>query len=129
RTSQNFHQRVDWIRLSAMDRIAAGSNFPIQLDSSENVDDLVLNFYYTTDPDADPKQQVALLVPAAPPPSGPFFIYLPIILRDAEAGGSTYPTFIWDTSGVATDQYYICVEASDGQNTAIFCSEAPVEVY
>ena len=126
-TSTAFHQRVDWIRLSRMDRVAAGLLFPIQIQSTEPVSTLSLNVYYTTDPVASPRQHAALIsTPSPSPPPGPNTIFLPMVAMNFE--GSSYPTFLWDTSGVTPAQYYICVEAFDGENSPIFCSEAPVEV-
>lgn len=129
RTTESFHQQVDQITLSAMDRAAAGSKFPIQLDSSEDVGGLSLSFFYTTDADADPTQNAIVLVGAPPPPPGPFNIFLPAILNDAVGGNAARPTFLWDTVGVASGVYYVCLEAADGQNSAVYCSDAPVEVY
>ncbi len=126
-TSVTFHQRMDWIRLSRMDRVTQGDLYPIQIQSSENIDDLSLNFYFTTNPDGNPKQQVAVIKTGpSTPPGGPYTIFLPMIFSDYE--GSNFTTYLWDTSGVSNGQYYICVEASDGLNIPTYCSEAPVDV-
>jgi len=126
-TSAAFHQRIDWIRLSSMDRVSMGSLFPIQMQSSEAIEDLTLSFYYTTDPIGNPRQMVAFITTPSPPtPAGPYEIFLPMIFNAFE--GNQYPSFLWDTSGVSAGQYYICVEASDGLNIPIYCSEAPVDV-
>jgi hypothetical protein len=36
--------------------------------------------------------------------------------------------FVWDTTGVASGLYYICIEATTQHGAAIHCSDAPVQV-
>jgi hypothetical protein len=124
-TSSAFHQKIDWIRLSRMDRVAQGSPFAIQLESSEPITSLNLAFYYTTDP-AQPKQHSAILGAGGTPPSLPYSLYLPLVLKNSGVSGPT--SFSWNTDRVTPGQYYVCVEAGDGYNTPIFCSQTAVEV-
>jgi hypothetical protein len=123
-----FHQQLDWMRLTAVDQVAHGTPFPIELSINRDVSQL--SYYYTTDrhnPTQTPAQQFS-----TPPATGPFFVFLPIADRNASAELAGLPattnSFVWDTSGVAPNVYYVCVTATGGGNTATYCSETPVVV-
>jgi hypothetical protein len=125
-TSAAFHQFLDFVSLSRMDRIQQGSYFPIQINSSEAIPGLVLSFFYTSDR-SSPTQHAVVLAGSPPPPAGPYRLYLPVLLNGQ--GGTPDNSFLWDTSSVAAGVYYICVQAADGVNTVLSCSQAPVEVW
>ena len=123
-----FHQVFDWMRLTAIDHVQQGTPFPIELSLNRDVSQLT--YYYTTDRN-DPTQALALPF-SAPPQTGPFFIFLPFLSHNAAANPAGLPvsnnSFEWDTTGVASNVYYICVAATSGGNSATYCSEAPVIV-
>jgi hypothetical protein len=131
-TSSTLHQEFDWIRLTKVDSITRGAMFPIKVLLNKPYDQIVsLAFYYTTDL-LNPTQHPAAKYTVPPLPSGPYWLFLPIIpfpLRDPFvenlAADFTYP---WDTTNVSPGQYYVCAVANDGYNQAHYCSEAPVIV-
>ena len=122
-------QKLDWIKLTKMDQVQAGSVFMIKiLVNKPRADFTTLSYYYTTNP-STPTQHAAneYVLPAR---NGPFFMYAPGMSN--HYGGDFDPNAIqysWDTSGVAAGEYYVCVVADDGYNTNTFCSHAPVQVY
>jgi hypothetical protein len=126
-----FHQQMDWMRLTGVDHVTHGTPFPIELSINRDVSRLL--YYYTTDPTNAPTQSPAQPYSSSPP-TGPFFIYLPVTNRDSSASTAlaglpvTTDTFDWDTTSVAPNTYYICAKADGGGNTATYCSEAPVVV-
>ena len=120
---------IDWVKLTAIDRVQAGQIYTIRLVADPGLDGVSLSFFYTTDPGGNPKQNpISLYSPPPLPPGAAPQAFLPLVGHNAAAmvEGTTYQ---WDTSGVAPGQYHLCVEASDGVNQAIYCSETPLEVY
>ncbi|NLG71354.1 MAG: hypothetical protein GX495_04800 [Chloroflexi bacterium] len=127
--AMTFHQEIDWIRLTKVDRAARGSIFPIQITLNKPVDQLQsINFYYTTDRRSPRQHSVKLVSSTGSLPDGPL-IFLPLVTRLSSEAPANGNTFSWDTSGVAPGQYYICAEVNDGYNETISCSTAPVEIY
>jgi hypothetical protein len=125
----SFHHEIDWIRLNAIDSVAQGAPYPIQLQLKGSSQ---MAYYYTTNP-ADPTQAVARRFSPGEPSSANFRLFLPLLmtpLKNTDMGGlpATNTTYLWDTSGVPRNTYYICVRAPWGSNTATYCSEAPVVV-
>ena len=125
-----FHQQLDWVRLTAVDQVTHGTPFAIQLSINRDVSRL--RYFYTTDlhsPTQTPAQQYS-----PQPPTGPFFVFLPLAdnmgaAAEALAGlPVATDSFLWDTSGVSPNVYYICATATGGGNTATYCSETPVVV-
>ena len=122
---------IDWIRLTAQDRVTRGQLYPIQYMYIANPSQQAnLTFYYTTDPSANPTPPNQV-VQRYSPPNGRNKVYLPMVLKNPIAFPDTIPvgtTFMWDTNGVQTGTYYICVKANDGYNQTVFCSETPVNI-
>ena len=122
---------IDWIRLTAQDRVTRGQPYPIQymyvVNPSQQAN---LTFYYTTDFSANPTPPTQVAQPYTPP-NGLNKVYLPMVLRNSSAFPDTIPagyTFMWDTSGVPIGTYYICVKANDGSNQTVYCSETTVSI-
>ncbi|MDW8103271.1 MAG: hypothetical protein RMK30_10420 [Anaerolineae bacterium] len=118
---------IDWIKLTAQDQVVKGQPYAIRYTVTPTNPPALLNFYYTNDL-RNPTQFVAQ--PYSPLiPSGPFRIYLPLVLRRFEdnftMGGFTY---LWDTSTVSPGTYYICIRATNAYNTKTYCSETPINV-
>jgi len=136
----DYRQELDWITLTAMDQVTQGEPFEIILDMNKPMDVSNFTFYYTTDP-TQPRQNRAVEAPdpsELQPSGGPFLVYLPLV---RQVGGATQPVdgsnpiqptipgaFQWDTGSVTAGEYYVCAEADDGINGAIYCSETPVRV-
>lgn len=71
-------------------------------------------------------------------PSG--VVFLPAMEYNVDGGSADEPAnpggggnvedadFVWDTTGVASGLYYICIEATTQHGAAIHCSDAPVQV-
>lgn len=128
----HFIQQIDWIRLTKEDSAKRGAAFPLRISLNKPAAGMTLNWYYTSDL-ASPKQHVALeAIPVTP--SGPNLLYLPLITNNP-IDNNWYldpipygASLQWDTSGVALGAYYACVEANDGLNSAVYCSDAPVQI-
>jgi hypothetical protein len=122
-----FHQQIDWIKLNKMDSAKIGDVYTIEYKSSEeNLQSLV--FYYTDDLNQPKKHLAKEYIPqtGSGDPAGPYTVFLPTILKNARI--YNFPTYKWDTFGVAPAEYYICSVANDGYNEAIDCSDAVVKI-
>jgi hypothetical protein len=128
-----FHQLIDWIKLTAMDRVDSGQAYLIKIDV--NVPPSAVSnatYYYTTslsDPDQHPANRWS-----PPRASGPYRLYTPLVTRPGSTGGAdTLPqadlSFWWNTNGVPNNTYYVCARLTAGPNTTTFCSPAPIQVY
>jgi len=127
-TGSTFHQELDWVRLTRIDRSVIGKPFPIRISLNKQAVGVDFNFYYTTDPVGNPTQSIALPFDSSSPPlTGPYFLYLPLVHRDSHPDPNGF-TFLWDTSSVLPGVYYICAAIDDGYNTATYCSETPLEI-
>jgi hypothetical protein len=103
----NFVQSLDYIRLTGMDQVTAGTAFPIGITLNRSSDTLKsLTFYYTTAV-SQPTQSLAV--------------------GTVQSTGTSV-TYNWDTTGVPTGTYFICAQADDGLNPVTYCSEANVAV-
>ena len=129
-TDFTFHQELDWMRLTRIDRVTQGQPFPVQVSFNKPPGGIATSFYYTSDPVNDPFQQsMNPYSPSPVPTPGPYAIYLPITMRGSQGGGQNLVWFTWDTAGVSPyDDYYACVQADDGYNQTTYCSTAPMEV-
>lgn len=131
---RTLNQKIEWVRLTAMDRVARGAIFPVSILLNKAPTALTsIKFYYTTNR-SNPTQNPAsgsLDVPTTPPsPSarGPYSIFLPSILSTRYTSVAQDVTFNWNTGGVPAGQYYLCVSLNDGLNGGTYCSDAPVAV-
>ncbi|MBU1660120.1 MAG: hypothetical protein KKD28_01455 [Chloroflexi bacterium] len=131
-TDHEFYNRIDWIRLTKEISIKQGTLFDLRIEVNKAINELVLNFYYTTDPKNDPTQHPLMIYyppTPNPPPIANHSLFLPVVLRNYSSEELEGEKFIWDTFYVEPGTYYICVQADDGYNQAIYCSEATVKVY
>lgn len=127
-----FHQEFDWIRLTKEDRVARGTPFPIQISLNKPVDDFeTITFFYTNNLQNPTKNLISEYIPPNIQLSTAMHtIYLPMAGRNFP--NFTLPsdiTYRWDTSDVKSGEYYICVEADDGINTVIECSDTTILMY
>jgi hypothetical protein len=123
-----FYQQIDWMRLTAIDRVDRGTPFPVQVAVNRDVSELT--YYYTTDPN-NPTQKTAQQY-TSQPPTGRFRRFLPFLTRPSVSSLAGVPaanqSFLWNTANVSPNLYYICVKADGGPNSGTYCSEAPVIV-
>ncbi len=129
-TGEDITQKLDWIRLSGIEKVQKGNPFPVEYYVNESKSQLAyIDFYYTTNPENDPLQHRAIeYLPnpsPTPVPSGAKMIYLPLLLLRNTFNGEV---FHWDTSQVNPGEYYFCAQVSDSYNTATYCSNAPIQV-
>lgn len=128
-TCGDYIQNLDWIRLTAVDQVAQGIPFPVQITLNRTPSTVSLTFFYTTTL-ANPTQFPAQLY-TPPTPAGPLKLFLPMLFKDYPTY-DIFPepnvTYLWDTTNVPPGTYYICVRTNDGYNTATYCSEAPMNV-
>ena len=129
-TCGDYVQKLDWIRLTAVDQVTQGIRFPVQITLNHSPGTVSLTFFYTTTL-ANPTQFPAQIY-TPPPPAGTIKLFLPMLLKNYQPTYDTFPetngTYLWETTNVPLGTYYICVRANDGYNTATYCSEAPVKV-
>lgn len=143
----DYRQQIDWIALTAMDQVAQGDIYEIQLDINEMLDEDELDVYYTSTP-SQPRQNIASMhVERTPSPTTPNqipnasqAIYLPLTplgisvptrsdqTNAFEHAAANAVSFLWNTSGVSLGEYYICVEANDGTDSTTNCSDVPVQI-
>ena len=130
-----FHQELDWIRLTKVDRVAKGASFPIQIIPNKPLSEIrSIQYFYTTDPgnptqnpagsSAIESERVSGSAMAATNP-----VYLPIVGRNASPGLPGSYTYSLSTSDIQPGEYYICAQADDGYNQTTYCSDAPLQVY
>lgn len=128
-----FHQRIDWFRLTAPDRVSSGTPYLVQIELNQPgsaVDSV--NYYYTINRDNPTQSAAQRWTPG--PPLGPYEVFVPLLSRGAGAvgGADTLPqadlSFWWDTGGVTANTYYLCAVISINPNTATYCSAAPIVV-
>jgi hypothetical protein len=130
-----LNQKIDWIKLHKEDRSPQGSNFPIKIFLNKSPSEMQISYFYTTDPNNHPTQQLAQALPS-PPPLGvgkqQYSLFLPLVTSLYDPSFIPPPhsvTFHWDTSKVNTGIYYICISASDSLNQTTYCSDTPAIVY
>jgi hypothetical protein len=144
---QSLTQQLDQIWLTQMNRVASGTPFPAQIKLNKSPSLVpTCTFYYTTNP-SNPYQNLAqsstLRVPKPKVGQSSSIAYLPFVMT-SQAVPTPSPTplpptppppdpnavdFSWDTTGVASGMYYLCVQLSDGINQATYCSPVPIQVY
>jgi hypothetical protein len=122
-----FDQKLDWMRLTKIDSVRQGSAFPFYIQVNKNRSEVQEILYYYTDDLDEPAQNRAVPF-SAPVPSGRYRIFLPAAINGPFFDLLGLADFTWDTSQVGPGEYYICARASDGYNTTIYCSDAPVRV-
>jgi hypothetical protein len=133
-TSSTFHQEVDWIRLTQVDRVERGLVFPIKVLLNVPRETLKsIDFYYSnnlnepTQTPAESSQITRVEVENAP-----YRVYVPVNLTGGYdpfiAGLPADVVYSWDTSNVAPGEYYLCARVDDGYNQSTYCSDAPVKV-
>jgi hypothetical protein len=121
-------QKLDWIRLTRMEEVRQGTSFPIVISLNKPENGVEIQYFYTTNR-SNPKMNVAVINrPASAIPGltqGNFRIFAPIIRGGSNSASGN---ILWNTAGINPGEYYICAEAKDGYNTAVYCSEAPIKV-
>jgi hypothetical protein len=130
-TCGNYVQKLDWIRLTAVDQVVKGIPFPVQLVLNHSPATVSLAFFYTTTLAKPTQFPAQLYTPPTPTPTGTFKLFLPMLFKNYPPF-DTFPeanvTYLWNTTNVPLGTYYICAQPNDGYNTATYCSEAPVNV-
>jgi hypothetical protein len=130
-----FHQLIDWIKLTAMDRVDGGNPYLVKIDVNRPPGEVTSAEYFYTTNLANPTQNRAnRWTPQQP--TGGFRVRLPLLVRPGSQsvdGSDTLPqtdlAFWWNTNGVPNNTYYLCVRLTAGPNTTTFCSPAPLQVY
>jgi hypothetical protein len=127
-----MHQEFDWIRLTKVEQASQGKTVKIHILLNKPTSDVSMQFYYTTDlsqPTQNPASTNPKTISAAAN-----IVYLPLVFTidpNYDPFVDKLPadlTYVWNTSGVAPGQYYVCAKANDGYNQATYCSQAPVQI-
>lgn len=128
---------LDWIKLTAMDEVKQGSNFPIEYEVS-GADDVDLTFYYDTDTNPDNGRSLIgthdtktaaiteVVAPQSPSAESKYSVFLPLVVNNPY--NCTAECFTWNTASVKSGTYFVCIESEDAYNSTYRCSEAPVVV-
>jgi hypothetical protein len=127
-TGTTMFQQLDWIKLTKMDQVTKGQPFTLRINGNKNMAGVSLSFYYTADRSNPRAHLLSIIPPDGSPPDGKYKVYLPMIMNMADNSVTPGQNYLWNTSNVDPGTYYICVEANDGYNTGIYCSDAPVNV-
>jgi hypothetical protein len=127
-----FHEEFDWIRLTKDILVNQGSKFTIEAKLSKPSSQLTsIQYYYTTDPHSPVQSWTPIRYNGSqtqpPKIGGSHLIFLPTIQSQFDPD-PTNAYFLWDTTGVAPGDYYICTQVSDQVNQAAYCSEVSVKV-
>lgn len=137
-----LHQQLDWIRLTKVDQVTQGIPFLIRIGLNKTPSAIKsIQYYYTNDLN-NPTQHTAIESVQISNPQNQvlgvdeliqgnqIISILPVISKGNVAsdlpGMAHEVKYSWDTGKVSPGEYYICVQASDNYNSAIYCSEAPV---
>ena len=141
----DYRQQIDWISLTAMDSVARGTIYEVEMDVNKAVGDEDFTVYYTTTP-TQPRQNLATQfeetspgTTPAPTPVASSYLYVPLMAHTPPAAPDSTPnifepatinplTFQWNTSDVAPGTYHVCAEIDDGLNSIIRCSKVPLLV-
>lgn len=128
-------QKIDWIRLTKVEEIAKGTQYPVNLKL--NLPWYALDNYklfFTSDRN-NPTENLAATVVAGAPAQGEAVtskVFLPAIINRTFKVDTQDPllaysqTLVWDTNVVARGQYYLCLETTANGHTTTSCSGAPV---
>ena len=117
-----FH--IDYALLTGDPTGKIDSQVPIWYELSET-SGVTVTLYYDTD--TSPGGETPIMVYTPQPATGPYFVYLPTVLRDSsrdlpEPSGILR---VWDTTSVPEGRYYIRARVSDGYNTTYWYSDVP----
>lgn len=119
-----FH--LDYMMLTADERIQQGVKFPVIYQVSESTGVTVTLCYDTNQNSGDGKAPLAVYVTPTQP-SGPFAVYLPLVVNlTSDLPRLSGVAALWDTTLVGVGAYYLCADVNDGANTATWYSETPV---
>ncbi|MCC7359655.1 MAG: hypothetical protein IT317_09270 [Anaerolineales bacterium] len=134
-TGGPFHQQLDWLKLTAPDRVARGTPYLIQIDLNRPASDLNSITYYYTTSRSDPTQHTAARwTPPGAGQGGPYKVRLPLLQfgGGVTPGADTLPqpdtSFWWNTANVTPGAYYLCATLTMSPNTATYCSDVPMLV-
>jgi hypothetical protein len=125
----NIH--VDWVMLTADPTATAGGTYDIEWTLQANSRPLTVTLRY--DDDQDPAAfvgDIATLTPGngdGTPPTGPYFIYLPLVMRNFPVSQVT-ESYTWDVPGHLSGAYYIYAELDDGLNVVRWYSGVPLVI-
>jgi hypothetical protein len=143
-----LHQQLDWVRLTQNEKVAQGSPFLVRIGLNKLPGEIIsTQFFYTNDP-GNPTQHQAQEYPlqsthtskiAAQTQEGQPLnaemastVVIPLTVKNhvpSDLPGLAHEIqYNWDTSSVASGEYWVCVKVTDRHNEAIYCSETNVVV-
>jgi len=132
-TTSTINQKIDWVSLNKMDKVQKGNLFTIIISPSKPIEELKLNFFYTSSLNQIPGTPITVTeLPTLPnnPVQSPHNVFFPLIMNGPSSLIQDGLKYYWDTSNLATGNYYICIQSQDTTgNISLDCSEAPVQVY
>lgn len=133
-----LHQQLDWIRLTKIDQVTRGTPFPITFGLNKSPSQIVSFKYYYTDDLNNPKQHIATQKLSFEAVDTELFlagsnrVFVPTTMKHFVPPDlppvENQVVYQWDTAGVSPGEYYVCSELFDGVNTALYCSESPINI-
>jgi len=123
-----FNQQIDWIKLTKVEQVKAGSPYTVQLQINKSLPTSAVTVYYTSDPTL-PKQHTATAwTQSVNDATRPYKSFVPVLVSAQTFADSSSLNYKWNTTGIAPGEYYICTEVNDSINKVVTCSAAPVAV-
>ncbi len=127
-----FNIHVDYVMLTADPTAQAGDTYDIKwtLQASDRPVTITLKYDSDQNPDNGFAGTIATLSPGhgGSSPTGPYFVYLPLITKNCDPNMSVANTYRWSVPSSLSSSYYIYAEVNDGVNVTEWYSEAPVVI-
>ncbi len=126
-----FNIHVDYVMLTADPTAQAGGTYDIKwtLQASDRPITITLKYDNDQNPDNGFTGTIATLTPGGgTSPSGPYVIYLPLVVKNYDPDTLTEDTYRWSVPSGLSGSYYIYAEVNDGINVVEWYSEVPVVI-
>jgi hypothetical protein len=125
---------VDEVLLTADPTAQSGSSYAIEWEIQASDRPMTITLWYDNDtnpnnafPDTEP---IATLGPGGggPLPPGPYYVYLPLALKNYAPGLPTENAYSWSVPGGLSGAYYLYAEVDDGLNEVGWYSDVPLVI-
>jgi hypothetical protein len=130
--TNDFDIHVDYVLLTADPTAQAGGTYDIEwtIQASDRPMTITLKYDSDQNPDNGFAGNIATITPGAggTSPSGPYFVYLPLVARNYDPDTPTEDAYRWSIPSGLSGSYYIYAEVNDGVNVVEWYSEVPIVI-